>query len=226
MIGTERALRVKRLGRIRYADGLEIQQQLIEERKAGEGDDHLLLLEHEAVYTLGRRGDLGNIRIDEAERKRLGIDLHRTNRGGDVTWHGPGQLVGYPIISLAPDRKDLVRYVRDLEEVLIRTLADFDIDAGRVEKLTGVWVGREKVAAIGVRIARWVTSHGFALNVCNSLDHYDHIVPCGISDRGVTTMSRITGREIDVDRVADRVIEHFAAVFERIPGGDDGDATG
>lgn len=215
MIATERIVRVKRLGRIRYADGLEVQQELIDARKAGRTDDHLLLLEHDAVYTLGRRGDLGHIRIGDEERRRLGIELHRTNRGGDVTWHGPGQLVGYPIVSLAPDRKDLVRYVRDLEEVLIRTLADFGIRGERVEKLTGVWVGDEKVAAIGVRIARWVTSHGFALNVCNSLAHYDHIVPCGISDRGVTTMSRLAGREIGVDEAAGRVAAHFADVFER-----------
>ncbi len=221
MIGTERMLQVKRPGRMGYAEGLELQQELIRARQSDEGEDHLLLLEHEAVYTLGRRGDLGNIRIDKAERLRLGIDLHRTNRGGDVTWHGPGQLVGYPIISLAPDRKDLVRYVRDLEEVLIRTLADFDIEGERVEKMTGVWVGREKVAAIGVRIARWVTSHGFALNVSNSLDHYSHIVPCGISDRGVTTISRLAGREIELGRVADRVVGHFADVFERQVGGDD-----
>jgi lipoyl(octanoyl) transferase len=222
LIDVSRVIHVRELGRIRYAEGLERQKRLVEDRQADLVEDQLLLLEHDAVYTVGRRGDLGNIRIDEAERMRLGIDLHHTNRGGDVTWHGPGQLVGYPIISLAPDRKDLVRYVRDLEEVLIRTLADYNIDAGRVKGLTGVWVGTEKVAAIGVRIARWVTSHGFALNVCNSLEHYDHIVPCGITGRGVTTMSRLAGHEIEMPEVIRHVANHFAEVFDRIPGDGDG----
>ncbi len=209
------ALVVVRPGTVSYADGLAMQEDLVEARKRDETEDHLLLLEHHSVYTLGRRGDLGHVRIDDAVRERLGIELFHTNRGGDVTWHGPGQLVGYPIVSLAPDRKDLVRYVRDLEEVIMRALADFDIEAGRVAGLTGVWVGDEKVAAIGVRVARWVTSHGFALNVCNSFEAYDHIVPCGIADRGVTSVSRLLGREVTVSEVADRIVPHFADVFER-----------
>ncbi|NNE08268.1 MAG: lipoyl(octanoyl) transferase LipB [Gemmatimonadetes bacterium] len=209
------SLIVLRPGTVSYADGLEMQEDLVEARKRGEADDHLLLLEHHSVYTLGRRGDLGHVRIDDAVRERLGIELFHTNRGGDVTWHGPGQLVGYPIVSLAPDRKDLVRYVRDLEEVLIRALRDFGIEAARVAGLTGVWVGDEKIAAIGVRVARWVTSHGFALNVCNGFEAYDHIVPCGIADRGVTSLSRLLGRDVTVDETADRVVTHFADVFER-----------
>ncbi len=214
MIATTRTVRLERLGRIGYADGLERQRRLVKARQAGGIGDRLLLLEHDPVFTLGRRGDLGHIRIDESERKRRGIDLYHTDRGGDVTWHGPGQLVGYPVISLAPDRKDIVRYVRDLEEVLIRTAGDFGVRAARVKGLTGVWVGDEKLAAIGVRIARWVTSHGFALNVCNSLDPFDLIVPCGIADKGVTTLSRAAGREIAVGEAADRAASRFAEVFD------------
>lgn len=209
------ALIVARPGTIPYADGLVMQEDLVEARKRDETTDHLLLLEHNSVYTLGRRGDLGHVQIDDAVREQLGIELFHTNRGGDVTWHGPGQLVGYPIVSLSPDRKDLVRYVRDLEDVIMRTLGDFDIEAGRVPGLTGVWVDDEKIAAIGVRVARWVTSHGFALNVCNSFEAYDHIVPCGIVDRGVTSLSRLLGRDVTVDEVADGIVPHFADVFER-----------
>src|SRR5262249_29348953 len=138
-------------------------------------------------------------------------------RGGDVPYHGPGQVVGYPIIDLKPDRADVHRYVRDLEEVLIRVAADYGIAAARVDGLTGVWVGREKLAAIGVRIARWVTSHGFALNVTTDLDCFDLIVPCGIADRGVTSLARLTGRPIDRAEVETRVVAHLARVFDRAP---------
>jgi lipoyl(octanoyl) transferase len=131
-----------------------------------------------------------------------------------VTYHGPGQIVGYPIIDLNPDRRDVHRYVRDLETVLIRTAADYGIEAGRVAGLTGVWVGEEKLAAIGVRIARWITSHGFALNVSTQLDHFELIVPCGISDRGVTSIARLLGRSPDIEEVGDRIVEHFANVFD------------
>jgi lipoyl(octanoyl) transferase len=140
--------------------------------------------------------------------------VYETGRGGDITYHGPGQLVGYPIIDLNPDRRDVHRYVRDLETVLIRTAADYGIEAGRIEGLTGVWVGNEKLAAIGVRIARWITSHGFALNVTTNLDHFNLIVPCGISDRGVTSLARLVGRPIDSAEVEFCISEHFAKVFE------------
>ena len=140
--------------------------------------------------------------------------MHEAGRGGDVTYHGPGQVVGYPIIDLKPDRRDVHRYVRDLEEVLIRTAADYGVGAGRVPGLTGVWVGDEKLAAIGVRIARWITSHGFALNVTTDLDHFGLIVPCGIPDRGVTSLTRLLGRAVDTREIENRVIEHFANVFE------------
>lgn len=212
---TARPLDVRRLGRVPYADALALQRSLVDERRAGRIPDTLLLVEHPHVLTLGVRGDGGRSHIlatDEALASR-GIEVHETGRGGDITYHGPGQIVGYPIIDLNPDRRDVHRYVRDLETVLIRTAADYGIDAGRIEGLTGVWVRDEKLAAIGVRIARWITSHGFALNVTTDLDHFALIVPCGIADRGVTSLSRLLGGPADPADVEFRVIEHFANVF-------------
>ena len=148
----------------------------------------------------------------EALRER-GFDVFETGRGGDVTYHGPGQVVGYPVIDLSPDRRDVHRYVRDLEEVMIRACADYGVEAGRVEGLTGTWVGRDKIGAIGVRIARWVTSHGFAFNVATDLSAFDLIVPCGIRGRGVTSLERLLGRPVPIDEVMDRLTRHFAAVF-------------
>jgi lipoyl(octanoyl) transferase len=211
-----RPLDVRRLGRVPYADALALQRSLVEDRRAGRIADTLLLVEHPHVLTLGVRGDGGRSHIlatDEALASR-GIEVHETGRGGDITYHGPGQIVGYPIIDLNPDRRDVHRYVRDLETVLIRTANDYGIAAGRVEGLTGVWVGNDKLAAIGVRIARWITSHGFALNVGTDLDHFDLIVPCGIADRGVTSLNRLLGRPVDTVEVANRIVEHFANVFE------------
>jgi lipoyl(octanoyl) transferase len=175
----------------------------------------LLLVEHPHVLTLGVRGDGGRSHILAAPDvlAERGIEIHDTGRGGDITYHGPGQLVGYPIVDLAPDRRDVHRYVRDLEDVLIRTAATYGVDAGRVEGLTGVWVGRDKLAAIGVRIARWITSHGFALNVTTDLSYFDLIVPCGIPDRGVTSLARLLGRPVDMHDVEDRVATEFLAVF-------------
>jgi lipoyl(octanoyl) transferase len=175
----------------------------------------LLLLEHPHVLTLGVRGDGGRSHIlagPDALAAR-GVEVYEAGRGGDVTYHGPGQIVGYPILDLRPDRCDVHRYVRDLEEVLIRVAADYGVRAGRVEGLTGVWVGEEKLAAIGVRIGRWITSHGFALNVNTKLDYFGLIVPCGISDRGVTSLAQLLGRTIDQPEVEDRIVSHFRAVF-------------
>ena len=168
------------------------------------------------MLTLGVRGDGGRGHILAAPETLAarGIEVHETGRGGDVTCHGPGQIVGYPIIDLNPDRRDVHRYVRDLETVLIRTAADYGVVAGRVEGLTGVWVGTEKLAAIGVRIARWITSHGFAFNVTTDLDLFSLIVPCGIADRGVTSLARLLGRPIDTAEVENRMIEHFSKVFD------------
>lgn len=219
MIGTRAPLRVRMLGEVPYLHAWELQRNLVEKRKREETVDHLLLLEHPSVYTLGRRGDLCHVK---GAAGTLGADVVHTDRGGDVTWHGPGQLVGYPILSLEPDRKDVVRYVRDLEEAIIRTLVDFGVVAGRVPGYTGVWAGGEKVAAIGVRISRWVTSHGFALNVCCSLAAYRKIVPCGIEGKGVTTLSRLAGRAISVAEAADRIAVRFSEVFDRIPIREDG----
>ena len=206
---------VRRLGRVPYADALALQRELVEERRQGRIGDVLLLVEHPHVLTLGVRGDGGRSHIlatPDVLRAR-GVDVHETGRGGDITYHGPGQVVGYPIVDLKPDRCDVHRYVRDLEEVLIRVAADYGLAGERVAGLTGVWIGGEKVAAIGVRIARWVTSHGFALNVTTDLDYFNLIVPCGISDRGVTSLSKLVGRPIDRGEVEDRVIQRFSEVF-------------
>lgn len=216
-MGSERRLNLRKLGRVAYADALVLQRGLVEQRKAGAIDDQLLLLEHPHVLTLGVRGDGGRSHILASSDllAARGVEVYETGRGGDITYHGPGQIVGYPILDLKPDRQDVHRYVRDLEEVLIRTAADYGIDAGRVEGLTGVWVGREKLAAIGVRIARWVTSHGFAFNVSTELDYFGLIVPCGIADRGVTSLERLLGRRLDREGVEDHVVAHFCRVFDR-----------
>jgi lipoyl(octanoyl) transferase len=215
-VGQTRPLEVRRLGLVPYAEALTLQRSLVEDRRAGRIPDTLLLLEHPHVLTLGVRGDGGRSHIlaTDATLSSRGIEVHETGRGGDITYHGPGQVVGYPIIDLNPDRRDVHRYVRDLETLLIRTAADYGIDAGRVEGLTGVWAGNEKLAAIGVRIARWITSHGFALNVTTDLDHFDLIVPCGIADRRVTSLARLLGRPVKVAEVEFRVIEHFAKLFD------------
>jgi lipoyl(octanoyl) transferase len=207
---------VRRLGLIPYADALALQRDLVEDRRAGRVGDLLLLVEHPHVLTLGVRGDGGRSHI-LASAEVLGsrsVDVHETGRGGDITYHGPGQLVGYPILDLKPDRCDVHRYIRDLEEVLIRVAADYHIEAGRVPGLTGVWVGNSKLAAIGVRIARWITSHGFALNVTTDLEYFNLIVPCGIADRGVTSLAALLdAARVDVAEVEDRVIRHFGDVF-------------
>jgi lipoyl(octanoyl) transferase len=208
---------VKRLGTVDYQAALDLQQTLVDQRKQGLIPDHLLLLEHPHVITLGvrSRNDRSHVLATPDALAAGGVALFETGRGGDVTYHGPGQLVGYPIIDLKPDRCDVHRYVRDLEEVLMQTVAGFGIAAGRVEGLTGIWVGQEKLAAIGVRISRWVTSHGFALNVNTDLSRFGLIVPCGITDKGVTSMQRLLGRSIPMAEVEDVLIRHFGAVFAR-----------
>ncbi|MEN3333486.1 MAG: lipoyl(octanoyl) transferase [Blastocatellia bacterium] len=203
------------LGRTTYTDGLRLQERAVERLRAGEGNEQLLLLEHPHVFTLGRGGDKANILADEKQLQSHAIEVYETGRGGDVTYHGPGQLVGYPLINLKPDRCDVHRYVRDIEEVLIRAIGDYGIKGERLAGLTGVWIGNEKVAAIGVRIARWITSHGFALNVNTDLQYFQMIVPCGITDKGVTSLARLTGRALDLREVATVVTHHFAEVFER-----------
>lgn len=216
---TGRVIEIQRLGSIAYAEALDLQKRLVEERRAGHIPDRLLLLEHPPVITLGVRSgsDRSNVLATPAALEEQGVELFETGRGGDVTYHGPGQLVGYPIMDLRPDRCDVHRYVRDLEEALTRTAASFGVIAGRQAGLTGVWVGQEKLAAIGVRISRWITSHGFAFNVTTDLRHFDLIVPCGIAGRGVTSLARLVGRPVPMRAVEDEVVATFAAVFGRVP---------
>jgi lipoyl(octanoyl) transferase len=210
----KRPLLVRHLGRVPYAEGLQIQEQLVAERQAGRIVDVLLMLEHDPVFTMGRNAQAENVLLSKEALQAKGFQLFETGRGGDVTYHGPGQVVGYPILELPPERRDVHRYVRDLEEVMIRACADYGIAAARIAGKTGAWVGTEKIGAIGVRIARWVTSHGFALNVANDLDPFTLIVPCGIRDHGVTSLSKLVGREVTSGEAADRLSVHLAEVFD------------
>jgi len=211
-----RSLEVRRLGVVPYEEALALQRELVADRVAGRIDDVLLLLQHTHVLTLGVRGDGGRSHI-LASRELLssrGIEVQETGRGGDITYHGPGQIVGYPIIDLKPDRCDVHRYVRNLEDVLMRVAGDYGVQAVRVPGLTGIWVEDQKLAAIGVRISRWVTSHGFAFNVTTDLDYFDLIVPCGIANRGVTSLARL-GHEVDGSNVEERIVVRFCEVFAR-----------
>lgn len=210
---------MRRLGVVPYSEALELQRHLVDERKADRIPDQLLLLEHPPVITLGvrARSDRSHVLAPSEVLAARGVQLFETGRGGDVTYHGPGQLVGYPILDLKPDRCDVHRYVRDIEEVLIRTAAAFGVTAGRAAGLTGVWVGTEKLAAIGVRISRWITSHGFALNVTTALDYFGLIVPCGIADRGVTSLQKLLDRSVSIGDVSEAATAAFAGVFEREP---------
>ena len=203
------------LGTLDYSEALRVQEHCVQQLGSNEGQEQLLLLEHPHVFTLGRGADSSNILTDRAELRALSVEVHETGRGGDVTYHGPGQLVGYPIVNLRPDRCDVHRYVRDVEEMLIRTIADFGITGSRISGLTGVWVGNDKIGAIGVRIARWITSHGFALNVNTDLSYFRMIVPCGIEGKGVTSISRLLGTRVDIEEVARAVALHFGDVFQR-----------
>jgi lipoyl(octanoyl) transferase len=216
-----RPLEVRRLGIVPYAEALDLQRALAEERRHDRIPDTLLLLQHPAVITLGVKTDGGrsNVVATPERLQALGIDIYEAGRGGDVTYHGPGQLVGYPILDLKPDRQDVHRYVRDLEDVMMRVCADFGIQAGRIQGCSGAWVGAEKIGAIGVRISRWITSHGFAFNVNTDLSHFQLIVPCGISDRGVTSLAALLGRPVPMEDVEAAVVRHLGEVFERHPSG-------
>ena len=207
---------------MRYAAAHALQECLLQARIRGEVPDTVLLLEHPPVLTLGRAlKAASNVLLSPAQLAERGFDLHETGRGGDVTYHGPGQLVGYPIVDLAPDREDVRRYVRELEETMIRTVADYGIVAGRTAGQSGAWVeatrqgGRTaKIGAVGVRLSRWVTMHGFALNVTTDLSHFETIVPCGISDKGVTSIERETGSTPSVLEVGERAAGYFAKLFD------------
>jgi lipoyl(octanoyl) transferase len=206
------------LGRVGYDPALLLQKEAAQ-RVAEGGEETLFLLEHEPVFTLGRNAARCDVLFTPERCLELGIELREADRGGKVTYHGPGQLVGYPVLNLSPDRRDVKRYVTDLEEVLIRALADFGIAAARSllpERVTSVWVGNDKIAAIGVHISRWITTHGFALNVTDEpLENFRGIVPCGIADGGVTSMERVLGKRLAVSDVARVVRARFAEVFER-----------
>jgi len=211
-----RDLEVRRLGRVPYADAAELQRALVEERRAGRVGDVLLLLEHPHVITLGARGDAARSHLIATPQQlaELGVELSETGRGGDITYHGPGQLVAYPILDLKPDRADVYNYVRNLEQVMISVSARFGVAAGRIEGLTGAWVGGSKIGAIGIRISRWIASHGFAYNVNTDLDYFSLIVPCGIRDRGVTSLARELGDVVRMTDVEDAVIDAFRAVVQ------------
>jgi lipoyl(octanoyl) transferase len=212
-----RPLEVRRLGVVPYAAALEMQRALVEERRADRVPDLLLLLEHPHVITLGARLEAARSNLLAAPEllASKNVELHESGRGGDITYHGPGQVVGYPIMDLRPDRCDVHKYVRDLEEVMIRSAADFGLSAGRIAGLSGAWAGADKLGAIGVRISRWITSHGFAYNVTTDLDFFSLIVPCGIRSGGVTSLSRSTSRRVSIDEAADSLVRHFADVFGR-----------
>jgi lipoyl(octanoyl) transferase len=204
---------VEQLGIVDYARGLEIQREKVLERKAKAIPDTLLLLEHPHVYTLGRNGRREHLLASSEHLRALGAKVFETNRGGDITYHGPGQLVGYPIFDLTQHRRDIAWYMRSLEEVFIGVAADFGITAQRVPSLTGVWVGEAKLVAMGVHISRWITSHGFAFNVNTDLRYSQTIVPCGIPDRGVTSLEKLLGRTVTVQEAAARTVAHFGRVF-------------
>jgi len=210
-----RPLQVRKEGRVRYADALRLQADLVERRRDGRIPDTLVLLEHPHVITLGSGSRAAHVLANARERALLGIELFETGRGGDVTYHGPGQLVGYPILDLKPDRKDVHRYLRDLEEVLIRAVARLGVEAGRREGLTGIWTARGKLAAIGVRVSSgWITSHGFALNVATDLRFFQTIVPCGLEDRAVTSLSEEVDRSVTLEDTFAPVSEAFCDVFQ------------
>ncbi len=201
-------------GRVPYLPMWKQQQALATARERNEVPDLLLLLEHDHVYTNGRGGNRAHLLADAATLARLGAAYHEVDRGGDITYHGPGQLVGYPIVDLSGIGRGVRDYVRGMETAIIRTAARFGVEATTVRGYTGVWVGNEKLAAIGVKVGRGVAYHGFALNVCPDLAYFGHIVPCGIRDRGVTSLERLVGRPMSVEEVVPACAEDFADVFE------------
>jgi lipoyl(octanoyl) transferase len=209
------------LGRIGYAEARDLQQRLVAARKVGAAPDVLLLCEHPHVLTLGRNGRIQNLRVPQSSLDGLGVEFHHSNRGGDVTYHGPGQIVGYPILQLAEIRRDVVWYVRQLEEVMTQAAAAFGVQAFRVPGRTGVWTRpaagaasiEEKLGAIGVHISRWVTSHGFAFNVCTDLSYFDLIVPCGIADCRATSLEKLLARPVSTAEVLPVIAAEFGRAF-------------
>ena len=205
------------LGRIPYAEAVELQHSVRDALRSGEGPERFLLLEHPHVYTLGRNADGTDVLAGPEWLRARGIEVAECDRGGQVTYHGPGQLVGYPIINLSPDRRDIRRYVRDLQEVLIRTLAEYGIEArpGEEQAFIGVWVGKSKIASIGVHLSRWITTHGFALNVSTDLSYFGGIIPCGLDQVEMTSIERLTGKAPTLSDVAAICARHFGEIFGR-----------
>ena len=206
-------LQVEQLGLVDYASALALQKEKVEQRKAGTVPDTLLLLEHPHVYTLGRNASEINMLVSAEWLASRGAQVFRTDRGGDVTYHGPGQLVGYPILDLTQHRRDVSWYMRSLEEVFIRTAREFGIEAGRSEGAAGVWVGNDKLVAMGVHLSRWITSHGFAMNVNTDLRYFEWIVPCGLHGKGVTSLAKLLGHPVAMEMVTKRVVACFGEVF-------------
>jgi len=206
--------RLLRLGIVDYETAHDLQKKILQERIDGKCLDHLILLQHNPVITIGRSGDNKNILASKTLLESFGITVHEIERGGDVTYHGPGQLTGYPIIDLRNYKKDVHWYLRQLEEVIIRVLAEYGIIGERVEKYTGVWVGDEKIAAIGVAVKRWVTYHGFAFNVNPDLSYFKLINPCGITNKGITSLVNLLGYDVKMDEVERKIVSAFSEVFE------------
>lgn len=204
---------VEQSGLMDYAAALELQKERVAQRKAGAIPDTLLLLEHPHVYTFGRNARKENMLVTAEFLASRGAQVFATDRGGDVTYHGPGQLVGYPILDLTQHRRDVSWYMRQLEEVFIRTARDLGIHAERSPGAAGVWVGNDKLVAMGVHLSRWVTSHGFALNVSTDLSYFQWIVPCGLHGKGVTSLAQLLGHAVEMDEVTERVVEHFGVVL-------------
>jgi lipoyl(octanoyl) transferase len=206
-------LLVSNLGRTKYADAWSLQQRILGLRQSAQLEDILLLTEHEHVYTCGKGSDENHLLASDEELKTAGIDVFHIDRGGDVTYHGPGQIVGYPILDLNNYFLDIHRYLRTIEETLLQTLAHFKIHAEREKDMTGVWVQGEKIAAIGIKVSKWVTMHGFALNVHPDLSKFDRIIPCGIFHKGVTSMQSVLGYEISIDDVQKVFVRSFSDIF-------------
>ncbi|WP_248662752.1 lipoyl(octanoyl) transferase LipB [Fuchsiella alkaliacetigena] len=207
-------LEVIDLGKKDYQQTYQLQLELVKKRANNEITDTLLLVEHPPVFTIGRSGSRDNITVSQAALKEVGISVYETNRGGDITYHGPGQLVGYPILNLKEHQQDLHWLLRNYEEVFIRVLKDLGIKAKRIEELTGVWVGEKKITAIGIGVKHWVTYHGFAFNIAPNLEHFNYIIPCGIVDKGVTSLKELLAAEIKREEIIKLVIKQFIEVFE------------
>jgi len=217
-MSSQRMLAVERPGLVAYPEGLELQQSLVSRRRLGQIPDTLVLLEHPHVITMGSGARTENVVASSADRARLGIGLYEAGRGGDVTYHGPGQLVAYPILDLNPDRKDLHRYLRDLESTVIGAARYLGVEARARKGLTGVWTELGKLASVGVRVSSgWITSHGLALNVSTDMSYFDTIVPCGIREARPTSLTRELGRRVEMARVQEALVRAFCGVFDRVP---------